>query len=137
MTVIQHDGGNSEKPIQTLLQVHRGVFKNLPKIYNYESKICFLSTSLVLSSVLLKKGVLNNFANFTGKHLYWSLFLINSKNTGLQPCNFIKKRLQHRCFPVKFVKFLRTAILKYICERLLLTVPQSGRNTTVRKTYLE
>ena len=24
----------------------------------------------------VKKGVLNNFANFTVKHLYWSLFLI-------------------------------------------------------------
>ena len=37
----------------------------------------------------------------------------------LQVCNFIKKRLQHRCFPVKFAKFLRTPILKSICERLL------------------
>ena len=32
-----------------------------------------------------------------------SLFLIS-----LKVCNFIKKRLQHRCFPVKFAKFLRT-----------------------------
>ena len=31
-----------------------------------------------------------------------------NKVAGLQACNFIKKRLQHRCFPVKFVKFLRT-----------------------------
>ena len=37
-----------------------------------------------------KKGVLRNFAKFTGKHL------------------FLKKRLWHRCFPVNFVKFLRT-----------------------------
>ena len=27
---------------------------------------------------------------------------------------FIKKRLQHRCFPVKFSKILRTPILKNI-----------------------
>ena len=34
-------------------------------------------------------------------------------------CIFIKLRLQHRCcFPVKFVKFLKTPILKNICERL-------------------
>ena len=26
----------------------------------------------------------------------------------LQACNFIKKRLQHRCFPVKFAKYLGT-----------------------------
>ena len=29
-----------------------------------------------------------------------------------------KMRLQHRCFLVKFSKFLRTPILKNICERL-------------------
>ena len=33
---------------------------------------------------------------------------------------FIKKRLQHRCFPVKFAKFLRTPIFKSMFERLLL-----------------
>ena len=30
------------------------------------------------------------------------------------------KQLQHRCFPVKFAKILRTPILNNICERLLL-----------------
>ena len=35
-----------------------------------------------------------------------SLFLIK-----LQACNFIKKRLQNRCFPVKSAKFLRTRLL--------------------------
>ena len=45
---------------------------------------------------------LKNFANFTGKHLCWSLFF--NKAAGLQ--TFIKKRLEHRCFPVKFTKFL-------------------------------
>ena len=34
--------------------------------------------------------------------------------------NFIKKRLQHMCFPVNIAKFLRTPILKNICKRLLL-----------------
>ena len=33
----------------------------------------------------------------------------------------IEKRLQHKCFPVKLVKFLRTLILKNNCERLLLS----------------
>ena len=44
-----------------------------------------------------------------------------SKIARLQGCNFIKKKLQHRCFRVKFEKFLRTLILKNICKRLLLT----------------
>ena len=42
------------------------------------------------------------------------------KAAGLQACNFIKKKLQHRFFPAKFTKFLRTPIWKNICERLLL-----------------
>ena len=37
-----------------------------------------------------------------------------------QASDFIKKRLQHSCFPMKFAKFLRTPILKNISERLLL-----------------
>ena len=55
--------------------------------------------------VFCKNGVLKNFATFTGKHLCQSLFLIK-----LQPntCNFIKKRLWHRCLPVNFEKFLGT-----------------------------
>ena len=36
-------------------------------------------------------------------------------------CIFIKKRLQHRHFHVKFAKLLRTLILKNICGRLLLS----------------
>ena len=37
----------------------------------------------------------------------------------------IKKRLQHRCLPVNIANFLRTPILKKICERLRLSVPRS------------
>ena len=46
-----------------------------------------------------------------------SLFI---KVTGLRACNFIKKRPQRRCFPVKFAKFSRASILMNIRERLLL-----------------
>ena len=53
-----------------------------------------------------QKCVPRNFVNFTGKHLYWSIFLI-----GLQA-----KRLKHRCFPVDFTKVLKTKVY----ERLLL-----------------
>ena len=35
-------------------------------------------------------------------------------------CNFITKQLQHKCFCVKFVTFLRTPILEKICKWLLL-----------------
>ena len=38
---------------------------------------------------------------------------------GLRACNFIKKKLQHRYFPVNIAKHLRTHILKNIYEWLL------------------
>ena len=43
---------------------------------------------------------------------FWSL--IFTKLQSLQASNGNKMRLQHRCFPVKFEKFLRTPILKNI-----------------------
>ena len=67
-----------------------------------------------------KKAVLKNFIIFTGRQLCWDLFF--NKNAGLQGPSFIKKRLEHRCFFANIEKFLRTPILKNICERLLLRV---------------
>ena len=43
-----------------------------------------------------------------------------NKVAGLQAWKFVKKRLQHSCFPVNNAKSLRTPILKNICERRLL-----------------
>ena len=65
----------------------------------------------------VKKGVLRNFVKFTGKHPCQSLFF--NKVAG-QACNFIKKRLWHRCFPVNFVKFLRKPFSKENLRWLLL-----------------
>ena len=48
---------------------------------------------------LLLKGVLRNFAKFTGNHLC------------LRPATLLKKRAWHRCFTVNFAKFLRTPSL--------------------------
>ena len=45
-----------------------------------------------------KKGVLRNFAKFTGKYQWQSLFF--NKVAGLRPATLLKKRLLHRCFPV-------------------------------------
>ena len=51
-----------------------------------------------------KKGVLKNFTKFTGKHLFPSLF-------------------SPECFPVNFVKILRTPlIIEYLWWLLLASV---------------
>ena len=63
--------------------------------------------------VFCKRGVLRNFTKFTGKHLCQSLFF--NKIAGLSSATLLKKRLWHRCFPVNFMKFLRTP---FFIERL-------------------
>ena len=50
----------------------------------------------------VRKGVLRNFAKFTGKQLCQSLW--------------------ERCFPVNFAKFLRTTFLQNTSRRLLLNI---------------
>ena len=58
--------------------------------------------------VFCKKAVLENFAKFTGKHLYQTIFFNKLADRRPEACNSIKKRIWHRCFPVNFVKLLRT-----------------------------
>ena len=77
---------------------------------NYNKKILHGISRSSRPEVFWRKAALKIYAEFTGKHLCWSL----------QACNFIKKRLQYRCFPVNFGKFLRTHFSKNFCERLLL-----------------
>ena len=62
-----------------------------------------LSTNSSRPEMFCKKGVLRNFAKFTGKHLCQSLFF--NKVTGLRPVTLLKKRLLHRRFPANFAKF--------------------------------
>ena len=52
------------------------------------------------TQMFFKTGVSRNVTTFTGKHLCWSLFLINFISTSSQ------KQLQHNCFPENIVKFL-------------------------------
>ena len=78
----------------------------LPRNFNFSQFHEHIFSSR--AQMFFKIGVLKRFANFTGKHLCWSLFLKNLQAEGLQ---LHKKRLQHRCFPVKFAKFLRTTFL--------------------------
>ena len=56
----------------------------LLKGHTYLNKMCFL---LMLNDantgVFCKKDVLKNLANFTGKHLCWSPFLINVARNGV------------------------------------------------------
>ena len=97
------------------------------------------------SHLFFKIGVLKNFANFTGEHLCWSLFLTKFftdviKNTPTQvfSCEIskifkitffhrtppvaasVKRDSNTRCLPVEFAKFLRTLFLAEQPRWLLL-----------------
>ena len=59
------------------------------------------------------------------KKLFLKILQYSYENTVLyfQSCNFIKKRFQHRCFPVNIAKFFRAPVLKNIWERLFKRFP--------------
>ena len=69
----------------------------------------------------MTKGVVRNFAEFTGKHLrrFWHrCFDVNFA----RPATLLKKKLLHWCFPVNFAKFLRTPFLQNNLGRLFLEI---------------
>ena len=65
----------------------------------------------------IKTAVLKNFLR---KHLCWRLFLIKMQED--RPANLLKRHSDTGVFLKVIAKFLWTAILKNICERLLLRV---------------
>ena len=65
--------------------------------------------------VFCKKGVVENFAKFTGKHLRQSLFF--NKVAGLSPTTLLEKRLWHSYFPVNFAKLLRKPLVATFCDQ--------------------
>ena len=62
----------------------------------------------------MKKGVLRNFTEFTGKHLCQGLFFNKVAR--------LKKETLAQMFSVNFMKFLRTTFLQNTSGRLLLTI---------------
>ena len=82
--------------------------------------------------VFCKKGVLENSTKFTGKHLRQSL--VFNKVAGLKPATLLKKRLWRRCFPVNFMKFLRTPFFTEHPRWLLLN---EGKSEIQKFDYLE
>ena len=77
--------------------------KNLPKMPNILQDHYIQTQS---SRVFFKKGDLENFFKIHKNPFVWSLFLIKLQSSSAQL--YLKKRLQHRRFPMNFVKFSRT-----------------------------
>ena len=67
--------------------------------------------------MFFKLGVLKSFANFTGSHLCWSLFLENLHAGGMQ---LYKRKTTTKTSTVKFAKFLKTSFFSEHLWWLLL-----------------
>ena len=93
-------------------------FNHIATVFNLIAKLSPKLYSKTATRYVLWKKLFLKISQYSQKKpVLESLF---NKVTGLQACNFTKGRLQHRCFLVNIAKFWRTAILKNICERLLL-----------------
>ena len=102
-----------------------------PSLFRVVLFSIFQFTEAVTGGALLKK-VFSKISQISQESTCFGVSLIKLQ---AQACNFIKKRLHHRCFPAKYTKFLRTTILKNICERLLLNL--SGYSTFFLEAILK
>ena len=112
-----------EKELYSFLQQMISVLilePNLSKIFYKDILKCLSHTLSRLertshSKMFFKKDFKLKFCKFHKETpLLESLF---NKVSGLKTCNFIKKRIQHSCFPLKFARFL---IGKHLCWSLSL-----------------
>ena len=83
--------------------------------------------------MFFKIGTLKRFAKFTGKQLCQSLFLI--KLQAVRDSN--PKEALARVFSCEYSKFLRIAILKIICERLLLYLTDFSEQLVFRENIFQ
>ena len=67
-----------------------------------------------------KKDVLKNFTKFTRRNLCWSLFF--NKIADIRPETLSKNRLQHRCFPVNFVKYFKNHFFTELLRLFVLVL---------------
>ena len=104
-----------EQPICLCSWSHEGVYFLYTSTYFGRAK--YRSSHRRCS---VKKGVLRNFAKFTGKHLCQSLFF--NKVIDLRLVTLLKKKLWHRCFCMNFSEFLRTPFLQNTSRQLLLKI---------------
>ena len=79
-------------------------FKNFSLILSREKRVVIRAIRKKLRKQSFADILQNRFRKKISQISQESTFVEVSlnKDAGLRACNFIKKRLQHRCFPVKF-----------------------------------
>ena len=77
-----------------------------------------------------RKGVFKKFTKFKAKNHCWRLFF--NKVAG-RPTTLLTKKLQHRCLPVNFVKFLKTP---FFIQHLLWLLLKRRQNINILLTHI-
>ena len=72
---------------------------------SFEMFLCIMCTRKSHRRCTAKNGILKSFANFTGKHLFWNIFLIKSQ--AFQSATLLKKKTPTKLFCCKIAKFLK------------------------------
>ena len=109
----------------TLQPDKQGLFSLIPKAavhMNFAVNFArFFRTPILHNIIIYKVVVLKNLAKFKRKYLCWILFLLKCRP---QTCNFIKRTLQHRCFPVNFEKFPGTPLRDCLSNTVQISLHQ-------------
>ena len=101
-----------EKPYEEFLKKYFTLILKIAILINCTGKFCYRHGNFQ-NTEAATEGFLENFTNLIGKRLCQSLFF--NEVAGLKPANLLNKRLQHKCFSVNFVKFLRTTFFASDC----------------------
>ena len=109
-------------------------FHEVPRSSQFSEKVFTEAATHRRCSV---KKVVKNFANFTKKHLWWSLFLTKLQAFSLQ---VISKETSTQAFSCEGCKTFKNtyfeAILKNIYERLLLYLAKDVEQNFMKQNFL-
>ena len=106
----------AKEEIIRLCLCHISYLHQLLKLYMSQTKISMNSRSSH-QRCSIEKAVLRNFSIFSGKHLCWSLFLI-------QACNFIK-RDSNKVFSREYCEIFKNTYSKENLPRTTSRIPTS------------
>ena len=98
------------------LDFEKKMIAQLRKMFPKIPMNTYVTISVLLLCSFAYTEVLFDFEGWFEKALHRKTLVIGC----LYACNFIKKWLQHSCFPMNFTKYSRTYILWNICEQQLL-----------------
>ena len=92
-------------------------------------------TGFYLKAIHIGTSQLTCCANATGQYLAFNGLTENEEKVYLRPAATLKKRLQHRCFPVNFVKFFRASFFTEHLRWLLLCIFMKSKDLYTTRIF--